>query len=104
MTQPAQQQLRQTSFPAMCLVEYALAQLAQAGIEERGLIFTRGPGNVHRVDDWESVLKPVVVSYKGQKVRLFFRGDAVFASPEMYGYLEAEGILYAIRLPKKQIL
>jgi hypothetical protein len=50
------------------------------------------------------VLKPVVVSYKGQKVRLFFRGDAVFASPEMYGYLEAEGILYAIRLPKKQIL
>jgi hypothetical protein len=43
MTQPAQQQLRQTSFPAMCLVEYALAQLAQAGIEERGLIFTRDP-------------------------------------------------------------
>ena len=62
------------------------------------------PGNVHSADDWESVLKPVVVRYKGQKVRLYFRGDAAFASPEMYEYLEAEGFLYAIRLPKNQVL
>jgi hypothetical protein len=61
-------------------------------------------GNVHSADDWESVLKPVVVRYKGRKVRLYFRGDAAFASPEMYEYLEAEGFLYAIRLPKNQIL
>ena len=62
------------------------------------------PGNVHSADDWEGVLKPVVVRYQGRKVRLYFRGDAAFASPEMYEYLEAEGFLYAIRLPKNQIL
>ena len=62
------------------------------------------PGNVHSAEDWEGVLKPVVVRYKGRKVRLYFRGDAAFASPEMYEYLEAEGFLYAIRLPKNQIL
>ena len=49
-------------------------------------------------------MKPVVVRYKDRKVRLYFRGDAAFASPEMYEYLEAEGFLYAIRLPKNQIL
>ena len=41
-------------------------------------------GNVHSADDWEGVLKPVVVRYKGRKVRLYFRGDAAFASPEIY--------------------
>ena len=55
-------------------------------------------------DDWETVLKPVVVRYRGRKVRLYFRGDAAFAAPEMYQYLEAEGFLYAIRIPKNQIL
>jgi hypothetical protein len=60
------------------------------------------PGNVHGADDWEGVLKPVVIRYKGRKVRLYFRGDA--AAPEMYEYLEAEGFLYAIRLAKNQIL
>ena len=62
------------------------------------------PGNVHSADDWEGVLKPVVVRYKGRKVRLYFRGDAAFASPEIYDYLEAEGFLYAIRLSKNQSL
>ena len=62
------------------------------------------PGNVHSADDWEGVLKPVVVRYRGRKVRLYFQGDAAFAAPEMYEYLEAEGFLYAIRLPKNQVL
>ena len=39
---------------------------------------------------------------KGRKVRLYFRGDAAFASPEMCEYLEAEGFLYAIRVPAKK--
>ena len=51
-----------------------------------------------------SAAQPVVVRYKGQKVRLYFRGDAAFASPEMYEYLEAEGFLYAIRLSTNQVL
>ncbi len=62
------------------------------------------PGDVHSGDDWEGALKPVVVRYKSRKVRLYFRGDAAFASPEIYDYLEPEGFLYAIRLPKNQIL
>ncbi|MEE1562763.1 MAG: IS1380 family transposase, partial [Alphaproteobacteria bacterium] len=37
------------------------------------------PGNVHSADGWEGVLKPVVVRYKGRKIRLYFRGDAAFA-------------------------
>ena len=61
-------------------------------------------GNVHSADDWEGVLKPVVVRYKGRKVRLYFRGDAAFDSPKIYDYLEAEGFLYAIRLPMNQVL
>ncbi len=35
---------------------------------------------------------------------MYFRGDAAFASPEMYEYLEAEGFSYAIRLPTNPIL
>ena len=62
------------------------------------------PGNVHSADDWESVLKPVVVRYKGRNPRRYFRGDAAFALPDHYEYLEAEGFLYAIRIPKNQIL
>ena len=53
--------------------------------------------------DWEGVLKPVVVRYKGRKVTVF-PGRSAFAAPEMYEYLEAEGFLYAIRLPKNQVL
>jgi Transposase DDE domain group 1 len=35
-------------------------------------------------------------------VRLLFRGDAAFAKPELYEYLEARSIGYAIRLPANQ--
>lgn len=42
MAEPlAERSLFQASFPGMCPVEDALAQLATAGIEERGAIFTR---------------------------------------------------------------
>ena len=48
--------------------------------------------------------EPVVMRYKERKVRLYFRGDAAFASPEIYEYLEAEGLLYVIRLKANAIL
>ena len=35
--------------------------------------------------------------------RLYFRGDAAFANPEMYELLEAEGIGYTIRLPANSV-
>ena len=62
------------------------------------------PGNVHSADGWRDVLVPVVERHKERKVRLYFRGDAAFASPEICEYLEAEGMLYAIRLPANKVL
>ena len=59
------------------------------------------PGNVHSADGWDGVLKPVVVRYQGNVSRIYFRADA---NPEVYEYLEAEGIKYAIRLPANSVL
>ena len=84
-----------------CSCYHPLFLFNQFGDLERSAL---RPGNVHSADDREGVLKPVVVRYKDRKVRLYFRGDAAFAAPEMYEYLEAEGFLYAIRLPKNQVL
>jgi hypothetical protein len=36
--------------------------------------------------------------------RLYFRGDAAFANPEVYEFLEAEGMGYTIRLPANRVL
>ena len=36
--------------------------------------------------------------------RLYFRGDAAFATPEVYEFLEAQGTGYAIRLPANRVL
>src|SRR5262249_16413293 len=62
------------------------------------------PGNVHSADGWNGVLKPVVARYQGKVSRIYFRADAAFAMPEVYEFLEAERIKYAIRLPANQIL
>ena len=62
------------------------------------------PGNVHSADGWDSVLEPVVARYRGHVSRLYFRGDAGFANPAIYDYLEAEGVKYAIRLPTNRVL
>ena len=62
------------------------------------------PGNVHSADGWRVVLEPVVARYRDTVKRLYFRGDAAFASPEIYEFLEAEGMGYAIRLPANSIL
>ena len=35
---------------------------------------------------------------------MLFRGDAAFAKPELYEYLEQEKIGYAIRLPANQVI
>jgi hypothetical protein len=43
-------------------------------------------------------------AYRGTVKRLYFRGDAAFANPEMYEFLEAEGMGYAIRLPADRVL
>jgi hypothetical protein len=52
------------------------------------------PGNVHSADGWENVLKPVVARYRGKVSRIYFRADAGFANPDIYEYLEAQGVKY----------
>ena len=49
------------------------------------------------------MLEPVVARYRDTVKRLYFRGDAAFANPEIYKFLEAEGMGYAIRLPANSI-
>ena len=61
-------------------------------------------GNAHSADDWQEVLDPVVERYLTAAVRLLFRADAAFAKPEIYAYLEARNIGYAIRLRSNQVL
>ena len=56
------------------------------------------PGNVHSADGWRDLLEPIVERYKHTGKRLYFRGDAAFASPDVYEYLEEKKVLYAIRL------
>src|SRR5262249_37375265 len=61
-------------------------------------------GNVPSADGWDDVLKPVVARYQSMVSRIYFRADAAFAMPEVYEFLEAERIKYAIRLPANQAL
>ena len=62
------------------------------------------PGNVHSADGWREVLEPVVKRYRERNLRRYFRGDAAFAAPDIYEFLEAEGFLYAIRLKANTVL
>jgi hypothetical protein len=61
-------------------------------------------GNVHSAAGWREVLEPVVARCRGTVKRLYFRGDAAFANPEIYEFLEAESMGYAIRLPTNRIV
>ena len=62
------------------------------------------PGNVHSADGWKELLEPIVARYENKEVRKYFRGDAAFAKPDIYEYLEEKDFLYAIRLPANQVL
>jgi len=62
------------------------------------------PGNVHSADRWKELLEPIVRRYENKKVKKYFRGDAAFAKPEIYDYLEEKDLLYAIRLPANDVL
>ena len=62
------------------------------------------PGNVHSAHGWRDVLEPVVARYRDRELRRYFRGDAAFASPDIYEFLEAESYTYAIRLKANAVL
>jgi Transposase DDE domain group 1 len=84
-----------------CTCYHPLFVFNQLGDVERCALRS---GNVHSADGWRAVLEPVVVRYRGTEKRLYFRGDAAFANPEMYEFLEAERIGYTIRLPTNSVL
>ena len=83
-----------------CTCYHPLFCFNQFGDLERALL---REGQVHSADNSRSVLEPVVSRYRGTKKR-FFRGDAAFAKPELYEFLEQEGYQYAIRLPANDVL
>ena len=62
------------------------------------------PGNVHSADGWEEFLEPIVKRYRETDKKLYLRGDAAFASPDVYEYLEDNSILYAVRISANQVL
>jgi len=84
-----------------CTCYHPLFVFNQLGDVERCAL---RPGNVHSADGWRVVLEPVIARYRGIVKRLYFRGDAAFANPEIYEFLESEGMGYAIRLPANSIL
>src|SRR5689334_11279208 len=84
-----------------CTCYHPLFVFNQFGDVER---CTLRPGNVHSADGWRAVLEPVTARYRGIVKHLCFRGDAAFANPEVYEFLEAEGVSYTIRLPANQVL
>ena len=61
-------------------------------------------GKFHSSDRWREVLAPSVQRYRSQAVMLLFRGDAAFAKPEVYQYLQAEKFGYAIQFPSNDVL
>jgi hypothetical protein len=84
-----------------CECYHPLFCFNQFGDVERALLRN---GNVHSAEDWRSVLEPVVARYRLLGIKKFFRGDAAFANPELYPFLEAEDYFYAIRLPANDVL
>jgi hypothetical protein len=84
-----------------CTCYHPLFCFNQFGDVERALLRN---GNVHSADEWQSVLEPIIKRYRACNILKFFRGDAGFADPKVYPYLEAEGYFYAIRLKANAIL
>jgi hypothetical protein len=86
-----------------CTCYHPLFCFNQYGDLERALLRN---GNVASADDWRSVLEPVVARYRHRprSFQRYFRGDAGFANPGVYEYLEAEGYSYTIRLPANAVL
>jgi hypothetical protein len=84
-----------------CTCYHPLFVFNQFGDLERCVL---RPGNVHSADGWRAMLEPVIARYRGSVKRVYFRGDAAFANPEIYEFLEAEGIGYTIRLPANRLL
>jgi hypothetical protein len=61
-------------------------------------------GNHASAKFWRRVLLPVIDRYRHCDIPKFFRGDAAFAEPALYGELEEAGYHYVIRLKANAVL
>jgi hypothetical protein len=84
-----------------CTCYHPLFVFNQLGDVERCALRS---GNVHSAEGWRTVLELVIARYRSTVKGLYFRGDAAFANPEIYEFLEGERMGYAIRLPANRVL
>jgi len=84
-----------------CTCYHPLFVFNQHGDLERALL-RRGKHNSAKF--WRRVLLPVIERYRDRAIPKYFRGDAAFAIPALYGLLEEEGFQYAIRIPANNVL
>jgi hypothetical protein len=84
-----------------CTCYHPLFCFNQHGDLERALL---RKGNVHTADNWRSVLEPIIARYRERQIKKYFRGDAGFAIPELYQFLEEEAFVYTIRLKANALL
>ena len=78
-----------------CLCYHPLFLFNPFGDWERVLLRR---GNKASAKYGRRVLLPVIERYRHLNIPKFFRGDAAFAIPELYAFLEAEHFSYTIRL------
>jgi hypothetical protein len=84
-----------------CLCSHPLFLFNQFGDLEYAMLRR---GNKASAKFWRRVLLPVIERYRQLDIPKFFRGDAAFAIPELYAFLEAENYSYAIRLKANAVL
>jgi hypothetical protein len=84
-----------------CTCYHPLSCFNQFGYVESALL---REGNVHSAKDWRMILEPIVARYRKRDIPHCFRGDAAFANPNIYEYLESENFRYAIPLPANDVL
>ena len=84
-----------------CNCYHPLFLFNQFGDLERAMLRR---GNHASAKFWRRVLLPVIKRYRYLNIPKFFRGDAAFANPALYRWLEKEGYRYVIRLKANAVL
>ncbi len=84
-----------------CMCYHPLFLFNQYGDLERAMLRR---GNHNSAKFWRRVLLPVIERYRNRDIPMYFRGDAAFAIPGLYGVLEEERFQYTIRIPSNDVL
>jgi len=84
-----------------CMCYHPLFLFNQFGDLERAMLRR---GNHSSAKFWRRVLLPVIDRYRDRDIPKYFRADAAFAIPALYGVLEEESFQYAIRIPTNTVL